>query len=204
VLAALSIGADPNDPGQPLGAVEGAWQSLMHAIDPGTLAGDQGWGLRLLMLAVTIGGIFITHLRNIAEGARKRLNVVSEMMDMRNRALAQVARADDFIVSDKLVSLMLSQLSENKNLDRVFRQLFSADGSEIYIRPMSGYVKPGVAVDFYTVLESAARRNETAIGYRLMAHADDRERGYGVRVNPKKSEKVAYEAADQIIVLAED
>ena len=148
--------------------------------------------------------ITLLHLRNIAEGARKRLNVVSEMMDMRNRALAQVARADDFIVSDKLVSLMLSQLSENKNLDRVFRQLFSADGSEIYIRPMSGYVKPGVAVDFYTVLESAARRNETAIGYRLMAHADDRERGYGVRVNPKKSEKIAYGALDQIIVLAEN
>src|SRR5688572_14279813 len=59
VLAALRIGADPNDPERPLGAVEGAWQSLMHAIDPGTLAGDQGWGLRILMLAVTIGGIFI-------------------------------------------------------------------------------------------------------------------------------------------------
>jgi voltage-gated potassium channel Kch len=148
--------------------------------------------------------ITLLHLRNIAEGSRKRLNVVSEMMDVRNRALAQVARADDFIVSDKLVSLMLSQLSENRNLDRVFRQLFSAEGSEIYIRPMSGYVRPGAPVDFYTVIESAARRNETAIGYRLMAHADDRERGYGVRVNPNKGEKIAYDAADQIIVLAEN
>lgn len=148
--------------------------------------------------------ICLLHLRNIAEATGADLNIVSEMMDLRNRALAQVARADDFIVSDKLVSLMLAQLSENKHLDAVFRQLFSAEGSEIYVRPMSDYVKPGIAVDFHTVLEAAARRGETAIGYRQAAHAQDPERGYGVRVNPKKSEKVTFGVDDRIIVLAED
>ena len=148
--------------------------------------------------------ICLLHLRNIAEAEGADLNIVSEMMDLRNRALAQVARADDFIVSDKLVSLMLAQLSENKHLDAVFRQLFSAEGSEIYVRPMSDYVRPGVAVDFHTVIEAAARRGETAIGYRQLAHSQDPGRGYGVRVNPKKSEKVVFEADDRIIVLAED
>ncbi len=62
--------------------------------------------------------ITLLHLRNLADAAGVRLSIVSEMMDLRNRALAQIARADDFIVSDKLVSLMMSQLSENKNLDR--------------------------------------------------------------------------------------
>jgi voltage-gated potassium channel Kch len=148
--------------------------------------------------------ICLLHLRNIAEAAGADLNIVSEMMDLRNRALAQVARADDFIVSDKLVSLMLAQLSENRHLDAVFRQLFSADGSEVYVRPMVDYVRPGVAVDFHTVIEAAARRGETAIGYRQLAHSQDPARGYGVRVNPKKSEKVAFAPEDRIIVLAED
>src|SRR5688572_21677657 len=102
--------------------------------------------------------ICLLHLRNIAEAAGVTLNIVSEMMDLRNRALAQVAKADDFIVSDKLVSLMLSQLSENKHLDGVFRTLFAAEGSEIYIRPMSDYIRPGTAVNFHTVVEAAARR----------------------------------------------
>ena len=35
-------------------------------------------------------------------------------------------------------------------------------------------------MDFYTVLEAAAQRGETAIGYRLMKHSDDKDRGYGV------------------------
>jgi voltage-gated potassium channel Kch len=148
--------------------------------------------------------ICLLHLRNIAEAAGVDLNIVSEMMDMRNRALAQVARADDFIVSDKLVSLMLSQLSENKHLDRVFRTLFAAEGSEIYIRPMSDYIRPGVPVNFHTVLEAAARRGETAIGYRLLVHSQDASRGFGVKVNPNKSETVTFAVEDKIIVLAED
>ncbi|UXI67944.1 CASTOR/POLLUX-related putative ion channel [Tahibacter amnicola] len=148
--------------------------------------------------------ITLLHLRNIAETSGKRLSIVSEMMDMRNRSLAQVAKADDYIVSDKLVSLMLSQLSENKHLDKVFRNLFSSEGSEIYIRPIKQYVRTNKDVDFYTLIEAAALRGETAIGYRLMANADDRENGYGVRVNPRKSEKVRFGVDDQLIVLAED
>jgi voltage-gated potassium channel Kch len=148
--------------------------------------------------------ITLLHLRNLADAAGTRLSIVSEMMDIRNRALAQIARADDFIVSDKLVSLMMSQLSENKNLDKVFRVLFSSEGSEIYIRPMTDYIKLGSTVDFYTVLEAAAQRGETAIGYRLMKYADDKTRGYGVNVNPKKSEKHTFAENDKIVVLAED
>ncbi len=148
--------------------------------------------------------ITLLHLRNLADSAGTRLSIVSEMMDIRNRALAQIARADDFIVSDKLVSLMMSQLSENKYLEKVFKVLFSSEGSEIYIRPMTDYVKLGSTVDFYTVLEAAAQRGETAIGYRIMKYADDKSRGFGVNVNPRKSEKHAFTEHDKIVVLAED
>jgi len=148
--------------------------------------------------------IALLHLRNIAQACGKDMSIVSEMMDIKNRALAQVAQADDFIVSDKLASLMLSQLSENKALDQVFRQLFSAEGSEIYIRSIGQYVRPGVAVDFHTLIEAAAMRGETAIGYRLVAQSNDASQGYGVKVNPTKSTKVSFATEDQIIVLAED
>ena len=44
------------------GPVEGLWLSLMHALDTGTLAGDQGWGLRAVMLLVTICGLFVVSI----------------------------------------------------------------------------------------------------------------------------------------------
>ena len=56
----------------------------------------------------------LLQLRKLSEAAGKPINVVSEMLDARNRALAEVTRADDFVVSNQLVSLMLAQASENR------------------------------------------------------------------------------------------
>jgi ion channel POLLUX/CASTOR len=148
--------------------------------------------------------ICLLHLRAISDQTGVDLNIVSEMLDIRNRDLAEVTRADDFIVSDKLISLMLSQLSENKHLKKVFDDLFTSEGSEIYLKPMSDYVAIGVKVDFYTVLESAARKGATAIGYRINSQSSDSSQGYGVKVNPPKSKVVTFTAEDKIIVLAED
>jgi voltage-gated potassium channel Kch len=148
--------------------------------------------------------ITLLHLRDIAERHDVDLNVVSEMLDDRNRELAEVTNADDFIVSEKLVSLMLSQVSENRLLADVFATLFSSEGSEIYLRPADAYVLPGAAVDFYTVGEAARRRGETAIGYRVAADAHDSTRAYGIHVNPPKHDRIAFAPADRIIVLAED
>jgi hypothetical protein len=125
------------------------------------------------------------------------------MLDDRNRELAEVTQADDFIVSDKLISLMLSQVSENRQLTEVFDQLFSSDGAEIYLRDAEHYVKLGESVDFFTVIESARRKGETAIGHRFGAQARSAEHFYGVSVNPTKTETHEYRTGDKIIVLAE-
>jgi K+/H+ antiporter YhaU regulatory subunit KhtT len=148
--------------------------------------------------------ITLLHLRNIAVENDKDFSIVSEMLDIRNRALAEVTRADDFIVSDKLVSLMLSQLSENKHLHKVFSNLFSEEGSEIYLKPITDYVQTGKEMDFYTLVESAATRGETAIGYRIAAQISDPTKGYGVNCNPTKSDKLTFQPSDKIIVLAEN
>ncbi|MBN9105804.1 MAG: hypothetical protein J0I14_12445 [Propionibacteriaceae bacterium] len=148
--------------------------------------------------------VTLLHLRDIADRTDIDLNIVSEMLDDANRELAEVTRADDFIVSDKLVALMLTQISENRALADVFAQLFSPAGSEIYLRPADFYVIPGATVDFYSVLEAARRRGETAIGYRLAEAAHDSRRAYGVRVNPVKADRITFGKGDRVIVLAED
>ncbi|MEA2735787.1 MAG: hypothetical protein QOE14_2238 [Humisphaera sp.] len=148
--------------------------------------------------------ITLLHLRDISDRGGRELNIVSEMLDMRNRELAEVTKADDFIVGDKLISLLMSQVSENKFLMRVFEDLFDADGSEIYLKPVGDYVQTGKPVNFYTVVESARRRNECAIGYRIVVLARDVSKAYGVKVNPVKSETVTFAPEDKIIVLAED
>jgi voltage-gated potassium channel Kch len=148
--------------------------------------------------------ITLLHLRDIAATLSHDFSIVSEMLDLRNRALAEVTRADDFIVSDRMTSLLLSQVAENRHLKAVFDDLFDAEGSEIYLRPIGEYVTVGTAMTFATVVEAVKRRGEIAIGYRRRSLIDDASQSYGVRINPIKSDTVAFEAADRVIVLAED
>ena len=147
--------------------------------------------------------ITLLQLRDIESQTGLDLNIVSEMLDDRNRELAEVTNADDFIVSDKLISLMLSQVSENMELTKVFEDLFSSSGSEVYLVPVEEYVSPGVGVTFYTVLEAARHRGETALGFRIAANAHKSDRRYGVTVNPLKTEVRTFSPGDKIIVLAQ-
>ncbi len=146
----------------------------------------------------------LLHLRDMAEKGNLDLAIVSEMQDVRNRALAEVTQADDFIVSNRLVSLILSQISENKALNSVFTDIFDADGSEIYLKPISHYITPGVPVNFYTVIEAAAQRGEVAFGYRRKALSAIANQSYGVVVNPVKTDLVTFDKGDTLILLAED
>lgn len=147
--------------------------------------------------------VTLLHLRDIAERDDTPFSIVSEMLDLRNRQLAEVARVDDFVVSEHLVSLLTTQLAENPALGAVFADLFDPAGSEIYLKPITEYVKIGQPVNFYTLVEAARRRGETALGYRLLAEAGDSEKAYGVHTNPKKSERVTFAEGDRLIVLAE-
>lgn len=149
--------------------------------------------------------ITLLHLRKVAEAAGRHISIVSEMIDVKNRELAEVTRADDFVVSNKLVSLMLAQASENEHLAAIFDDLLDEAGSEIYMRPVADYVAIDRPVSFYTIAEAARRRGEVAMGYRRCRDgaADARNMG-GVVVNPSKSEVLTYAAEDRIIVLAQD
>lgn len=150
--------------------------------------------------------VTLLHLREIVGDRTKgeRPSIVSEMLDDRNRALAQVAHVDDVIVSDEILSLILSQLSENDRLEAVFQDLLDADGAEIYLRPARDYVRGGGDVSYATVVEAAARRGETALGYRVSAESDDADANFGVYVNPAKSAVFGGLPADRVVVLAED
>ena len=137
--------------------------------------------------------VTLLHLRDLRKTAGIAVPIVSEMLDDRNRELATIDDSDDFIVSARLVSLMLAQVSQNPRLTEVFESLFASEGSEFYLRPSGHYVAPGEQVAFATVAEAASVRGEIAVGFRA---AGD------VVLNPRKDHERVYGADDAIIVLA--
>jgi hypothetical protein len=151
--------------------------------------------------AITL--ICLIHLRDISAKAEKDFSVVSEMLDLQNRELAEVAKADDFIVSDNLLSLLMTQISENKDLEKVYNQLFSDEGAEIYLNPIVDYLDVSQPVDFYQVLANATALGHTAIGYRSLNHGKINNGTFGVVLNPLKSKQIKFEPDDLLIVLSE-
>jgi len=147
--------------------------------------------------------VSLLHVRDILRRVGSETPVVSEMLDDRNRVLASVADVDDIVVSGEIVSLVVTQLSEDGRLEAVFTELLGAEGSEIYLRPAEWYVQPGEEVSWATVVAGAARRNETAIGLKSALLAEPGLK-FGVVVNPPKSQTYTIGAGDAVVVLAED
>jgi hypothetical protein len=143
----------------------------------------------------------LNHVMREHPELRAKLTVVSELLDARDVELARAAQADDFIVSERLTSLMIAQLAENLELDLVFDDLFNDEGAEIRLRPISAYLTPGEPSNFAAAVGAAQRRGEVAIGYR---HVNGSRAGAAVALNPPKSEPVTFGAHDELIVLSTD
>jgi voltage-gated potassium channel Kch len=140
--------------------------------------------------------VTLLHLRDMLNKRGRSVQIVSEMRDERDRAIAQLTRADDFVVSEQMVSLLLTQISENRHLESVFTDLFDPEGAEIYIRPASYYLREGAGHTFATLVDSARRRGEVVIGYQASEATD----GHGIVLNPDK--EVPMPRIDRVIVLA--
>ncbi|MCX4695733.1 NAD-binding lipoprotein [Streptomyces sp. NBC_01408] len=146
--------------------------------------------------------VTLLHLRAIGQAAHRELTLTTEMSDDGNRLLAPARDGADFIVSGRLISLLMTQISESHYLAAVFEELFRAEGHELYLKPVTDYVRAGTEVTFATVVASARRRRACAVGYRLRAEAATGP-AYGVRINPDKRQRIRFAEGDWLIVLAE-
>lgn len=147
--------------------------------------------------------VSLLHLRRMKEKSGRNVSIVSEMSDVRNRELAKVTDVDDFVVSNKIVSLMLSQASENQYLEAIFKDLLDEDGSEICMRPAQNYLSLGKKSTFGDVVQVALGRGEIAIGHKLQSKNNiENQQKAGIFINPKKSDSVTYQQDDKIIILA--
>lgn len=145
--------------------------------------------------------VTLLQLRDLEGRSAGEVPVVAELTDDRNRALAPISASDDFIVSDELISLLLTQVSENRELACLFEELFRAQGHEIYLKPAGAYVALGRETDFRTVVESARRQGHSAIGYRRQTEASEPP-AFGIHLNPDKRVRLRFAANDRIIVVA--
>jgi voltage-gated potassium channel Kch len=139
----------------------------------------------------------LLQLRGSIQRTGSDTNVVAELLDERDVPLARGAGVDEFIVSERLTSLIMSQLSENALLQPVFDDLLDESGAEIYLKPASLYGDGGLSGKFRDVVAAAAARGEVAIGWRKTGEE-------AAVLNPAKSAPVELVPDDLVVVLSDD
>ncbi len=141
----------------------------------------------------------LIHLRDIAQKTGKSFSITSEMQNVANQKLAQITKVNDLVVGSNIINLILTQISENRDLANVFRELLQAEGSEIYMRPAGSYVALDTPMNFYCVTEIVRRRNEIAIGYKKQVGSQ-----FEIITNPLKTQEITFTEEDFIITISED
>ncbi len=144
--------------------------------------------------------MILLQLRYLARTKGYKFTVTSEMLRVENQELAQIAEVNDFVISSNITSLILTQISQIRELRAIFNELLREEGSEIYVRPAGSYVRLSRETDIYTACEAAARRREVFIGYRTK----DENGGVRIVTNPPKAQKVTFTGQDAFIVIATD
>lgn len=131
--------------------------------------------------------------------------LVTEVLVSDNHSLVARAGVNDIIISNRFISMMLAQISEQGGMQAVYDDLFQEYGSEIYLKPAALYLKDFPAeLRFADLMRLAQQRNEVCIGVKIKAHEADEHRNYGVKLIPEKSAVYRLEPDDCLVVVAED
>jgi ion channel POLLUX/CASTOR len=126
----------------------------------------------------------------------KKPRIISEILDPRTKDLLEQDYGADFVVSSEITSMLLAQVSERRELNAVFADLFDSDGNEVYLKRAECFVLLGRNTPWLAVQKVARDRREIAIGYMKM--------GQTPLINPPQGESLVFGDQDRIIVLAED
>ncbi|GAA4436981.1 CASTOR/POLLUX-related putative ion channel [Bremerella cremea] len=134
-----------------------------------------------------------------------KTKIITEVMDSDNQELVARAGVHDFIISNRFVSTILAQISEEASIKAVYDDLFSEDGSEIYLKPARLYFTSfPIEVSFADMMAIAQQRNEVCIGVKIQAMETDMQQNFGVKLIPEKNTRWTLGPEDRLVVVAED
>jgi len=137
--------------------------------------------------------------KNSREYLGKEPFLVAEILDPRTASLLTLAAANDFMVSNRMVSEALAQMAMEINIHPLVEDLFCPEGNEMHIKPISLYAAPGESLNFWELVARGRMRIEIVIGYYSASNGNE------LIINPgNKSEPIQWMSEDRVVVISED
>lgn len=150
--------------------------------------------------------VILLILRKLKEAVPESTSkIITQVLNSENQDIILQTNVDDFIISNKLITMILAQLSEEPLIKVLYDDLFSEDGSEIYVKPADLYFTSfPQTLRFADIIDLAHQRDEICLGYRKGALSKNADLNFGVKLNPAKDFEITIEENDFLVVLSED
>jgi len=150
--------------------------------------------------------IILLLLRKLKEGKEKvNTKIITQVLNSDNQEIITQTDVDDFIISNKLITMILAQLSEEPLIMKFYEDIFSEDGSEIYVKSIQLYTDSfPLKTTFGDVLELVNKRDEICLGIRIGSKSKNASENFGVTLNLPKDKEVVLGPEDYVVVLSED
>ena len=131
--------------------------------------------------------------------------IITQVLNSDNQEIITQTEVDDFIISNKLITMILAQLSEEPLIHKFYTDIFSEDGSEIYVKSIQLYTNNfPLETTFGDLIGLADQREEVCLGIRKGDKSKNPNENFGVTLNLDKNEKVTLNENDFLVVLSED
>ena len=100
--------------------------------------------------------------------------------------------------------MQLTQVSQQPVLDSIYRELLSAGGIEICLKPVSDYVDPGESYTFDDLQFAAQTKIEVALGVLVSSRSQKDMAEDRVHLNPCRETIWQFSEDDSVVVLAQE
>ena len=159
---------------------------------------------RTLTILLELRQIFKDY--TLTTGNNVDTELVAEIIDSEETDLVIKAGVKDFLLTNQFVSKILAQVSQEPYIMAIYRDLFSVEGKELYIKPISLYFPYNWFnnLTFADCVMAAQARDEVCIGVRIGAQARDKDANFGLHLAPSLDQRFNLTLDDSLITLAED
>jgi len=151
--------------------------------------------------ADTLSLMSLVNLRYLADFRNTKIEIATELLDSTNRKIAQRSRAEDFIASEDLITMAMTQLVENPQLENIFNLILTSDGPEFHIRSSDAYGATDKPLSFEELVRRGMLKKELVVG---LLRKSSRYPNGKLELSPEKSSIFTLQKNDGIVVLAED
>jgi dihydroorotase len=88
--------------------------------------------------------------------------LVSEVLDPHTRKLVVSLNQSDYIMSNDIVSAVLAQVAECRDMNAVTNEFLTDVGSEFYLKPVREFAFPEDNISFYDIMARCLRHNQVS------------------------------------------